>query len=317
MNKNRLRALLHKQELKQVILSPDISSNDNIKQFSNTLDSKLNLLVDSSSNTIVKINQIDNTLDSKLNLLTDSSSNTIIDFTLLDNNLTNISNTDVDVSDIFLNNNVDILSDHEFQNILDNELNITTSFSEVFSNEINDITENNLDIRIATLLSNQYNFKNKEIDDLLKLNICNKKFYDEHTTTVVEFGHLITEVIKSIGVKNIISNMNADKCLFRNFSTYLNIDQKQLKEDSVNYILMKWGQFKDFAIRLDTLELYKSSDDYKSSMLKDDSLCDYLSVFALCELYQINAIIIITEGIQISNSIKINTDSPKTILIKC
>lgn len=312
MNKNRLKALLYKQESKQVILSSSIDSSDPIKQNNSSLNKKLSLHVISSSNTIIEGNQNENTIDSKLNLLVDSSSNTIIE-DKLDSKLNLLvdssSNTIVDVSDIFLNNNVnnnvnnnDIISEHEFENILDNELSILNSFSEVFSNE------NILDNTIATILSNKYNFKNEEIDDLLKLNICNKKFYDEHNTTIEEFNYLVTELTKLYGTIN--------GCLFRNFSTCLNIEQKQLREDSVNYILMKWNQFKDFVIRLDSLELYNSSDDYKLSMLKDDSRGNYWSVFALCELYQINAIIITEEILQF-NPIKINTGSSKTILIKC
>jgi hypothetical protein len=296
MNKNRLKALLYKQESKQVILSSSIDSIDIIKQNNSSLNKKLSLDVISSSNTIIEGNQNENTLDSKLNLLVDSSSNTI-----------------VDVSDIFLNNNVDntdIISENEFENILDNELNISNSVSEVFSNENNLVSEvfSNKNNTIATILSNQYNFKNEEIDDLLKLNICNKKFYDEYNTTIEEFNYLVTELTKIYGT--------IKGCLFRNFSTCLNIEQKQLREDSVNYILMKWNQFKDFVIRLDSLELYNSSDDYKLSMLKDDSRGNYWSVFALCELYQINAIIITEEILQF-NPIKINTGSSKTILIKC
>jgi len=328
MNKNRLKALLHKQETKQVKLPTIISSNDIIEttQLYNTSKSELNLGIDSSvisSNDIIETAQLYNTSESELNLEADSSvisSNDIIETTQLYNTLGSELNLGIDSSDIFLNDNIDdsnILSEQDFQNILDNELNIITPFSEVFSNDINDISVNKLDISIALLLSKQYNFKNEEINELLKLNICNKNFYDEYITTIEEFSYLVTEIITLFGTTNIVSNIDEDKYLFRSFSTYLNIDQKQLREDSVNYILMKWIQFKDFAIHLDSLEPYKSSDEYKSSMLADDSPGDYLTVFALCELYQINAIVIITEGIQLSNPIKINAGSSKTILIKC
>ena len=51
-------------------------------------------------------------------------------------------------------------------------------------------------------------------------------------------------------------------------------------------------------------------------MIKDGSWGDHLSLLALCELYQINAIIIITEGTKVSDPIKINVDSEVNVLIR-
>ena len=51
-------------------------------------------------------------------------------------------------------------------------------------------------------------------------------------------------------------------------------------------------------------------------MLKDGSWGDHLSVMALCELYQVNAIIVVINGQKISEPIKINVGSSKTVLIK-
>jgi len=281
MNKNRLKALLHNQEPKNVILSTRISSNTIIKnkQIENTVDRNLDTLVNLSSNTVIKTKQIENTVDRKLDTLVNLSSNTVIKTKQTENTLVGSS----DIRSNIDNNNIN--ADQYFQNILRNKL------------------------------SKEYNFKTEEINDLLKLNICNKNFYDEYHTTIKEFSYLVTEIITLLGATKMLLNTYEDDCLFHSFSTYLNIDQKQLREDSVNYILMKWNQFKDFAIHLDSLKLYNSSDDYKSSMLTDNSSGDYLTLFALCELYQLNAIIIVTEGIQLYNIIKINIGSSKTILI--
>ena len=51
-------------------------------------------------------------------------------------------------------------------------------------------------------------------------------------------------------------------------------------------------------------------------MSRDGSWGDHLTLMALCELYQINAIIIVINGNKISEPININVGSSKTILIK-
>ena len=51
-------------------------------------------------------------------------------------------------------------------------------------------------------------------------------------------------------------------------------------------------------------------------MQEDGSWGDHLSLLALCELYQVNAILIITEGEKLAEPIKINVGSNVNILIK-
>ena len=64
------------------------------------------------------------------------------------------------------------------------------------------------------------------------------------------------------------------------------------------------------------MEPFDSMDDYKKYMSKEDSWGDHLSLLSLCELYQINAIIIVTNGNRLSEPIKINVGSTRTVLIK-
>lgn len=176
--------------------------------------------------------------------------------------------------------------------------------------------DDQINLAIALSLSEQMELSNNESKDIVNNNVCDKKFTNDHLTTVNEFDNLIKNTIEKLGGKKVLPNSGGGNCLFHTFSSHLDIDYKQLREDSVNYITMQWDKFKNFALNPETLEPFDSLEDYKNTMLKEGTWGDHLSVMALCELYQVNAIIVVIDNKKILEPIKINVGSSKTVLIK-
>lgn len=172
-----------------------------------------------------------------------------------------------------------------------------------------------IDLAITLSLSKKYNFNKNDSSNLLNNKISNK-YFDEEITSVHEFNNLLKSSIESLGGTNVIPNNGGGNCLYHTLSTHLNIDYKQLKLDAIQYISINWNKFKDFALRTDNLESFNSKEDYIEFMSRDGSWGDHLTLMALCELYQINAIIIVVNGNKISDPININVGSSKTVLIK-
>ena len=152
------------------------------------------------------------------------------------------------------------------------------------------------------------------INVALKESVNNQK--DNNITDLDEFNSLVQAAIISFGGEKILPNSGNGDCLFHSLSEHLNIDQSQLREDAVNYISTKWDRFSNFALNPDTLEPFNSKDDYIQYMGKEGHWGDHLSILALCELYQVNATLIVTEGNKLSEPININVGADKTILIK-
>ncbi len=176
--------------------------------------------------------------------------------------------------------------------------------------------KNDIDLAIALSLSEQLQLSKNETDKLMNSDICEKIFDEEELTTIDEFDNLVKASIMSFGGKTILPNKGGGNCLFHTFSTHLNIDHKELRNDATQYIRLNWNKFKNFALKPDTLEPYKSKDDYLNYMSQEGKWGDHLSLLALCELYQINAILIVTKGKELSDPIKINVGSTRTVLIK-
>lgn len=176
--------------------------------------------------------------------------------------------------------------------------------------------KSDLDLAIGLSLSEQFQLTEKESEQLVNSDICEKSFKNEEITTVSELDDLVKASIISFGGNKVLPNQGGGNCLFHTLSTHLNISHQQLRQDSIDYLTINWNKFKDFALRSDTLEPFDSMDDYKKYMSKEDSWGDHLSLLSLCELYQINAIIIVTNGNRLSEPIKINVGSTRTVLIK-
>jgi len=173
-----------------------------------------------------------------------------------------------------------------------------------------------LDLAIGLSLSEQFQLTEEESEHLVNNDICEKVFKNEDITTVSELDDLVKASIISFGGNKVLPNQGGGNCLFHTLSTHLNIRHQQLRKDSIDYLTINWNKFKDFALSSDTLKSFDSMDDYKKYMSKEDSWGDHLSLLSLCELYQINAIIIVTNGNRLSEPIKINVGSTRTVLIK-
>ena len=139
---------------------------------------------------------------------------------------------------------------------------------------------------------------------------------EQDITSLDDVDGLLKASILSLGGEKILSNKGGGDCLFHTFSSHLNIDHKILREDASEYISINWDRFKNFALKSDTLEPYQSREEYVKHMTQDGVWGDHLSLMALCELYQTNATIIVVNGIELSEPIKINVGSSKTVLIK-
>jgi hypothetical protein len=187
--------------------------------------------------------------------------------------------------------------------------------NENYNNFNDDKFKSDIDLAIALSLSEKYNLNNDESSKLINQEIFYKSF-DEESTSVNEFDHLLKSSIESLGGTCVVPNNGNGNCLYHTLSTHLNIDYQQLKLDAIQYISINWNKFKDFALRSDNLEPFKSKDEYIQFMSKNGSWGDHLTLLALCELYQINAIIIVINGNNFSDPIKINVGSTRTVLIK-
>ena len=141
-------------------------------------------------------------------------------------------------------------------------------------------------------------------------------FDDENQTSLDDIDGLLKASIISLGGNRVLPNEGGGDCLFHTFSTHLDIDHMQLREDATEYISINWNRFKDFALKSDTLKSYESREEYINHMSQEGVWGDHLSLLALCELYQTNATIIVVNGVDLSEPIKINVGSSKTVLIK-
>ncbi len=173
-----------------------------------------------------------------------------------------------------------------------------------------------LEKAIKLSLSNNLNFDKNESEKLIKDSLILKKLGNENITEIKNLDIEIKYQIENFGGRKVISNEGGGNCLFHTLSTHLKIDYKQLRYDSVNYIINSWERFKDFALNPITLLPFCSKIEYEEYMKKDGSWGDHLSLLALCELYQVNAILIISENNKISEPIKINVGSDINILIR-
>jgi len=172
--------------------------------------------------------------------------------------------------------------------------------------KIEEPLENDLDLAIALSLS--------EIENVNLQN--NIDFNDENKTSLDDIYYLLKASIISLGGSKILSNEGGGDCLFHTFSIHLDIDHTQLRDDATEYISINWNRFKDFALKSDTLEPYQTKEEYTKHMSQEGVWGDHLSLLALCELYQTNATIIVVNGVELSEPIKINVGSTNTVLIK-
>lgn len=176
--------------------------------------------------------------------------------------------------------------------------------------------EEDLQLALALSLSHKLEIPKNKTMKLLETNICENVIVNEEITKLQDFDQKIKDQIEKFGGSQVIKNEGGGNCLFYSLSIHLDINHKQLREDSINYIYMSWNRFKEFALNSDTLEPFESKDDYKEYMSQDGRWGDHLSLLALCELYQVNAILIITNGKKLSDPVKINVGSEVNILIK-
>ena len=200
-----------------------------------------------------------------------------------------------------------------------------------------DFNENNVNIQNNVVIKNESNLpvnnSNKDpdfdlrtklkkldlTDDMINIilndDICNKKINPD-ITDIDELDVLIEGAIKSVGGSNIIKNEGQGNCMFYSLSHHLNISAEQLRQDAVMYISIKWDNFKDFMLNPNTLVPYKNKEEFQNIMLKDGTWGDHTILLALCEMYMVNAIIIVTNKNKLSDPIEINVGSQRTILIK-
>ena len=153
------------------------------------------------------------------------------------------------------------------------------------------------------------------INIILKNEMCSKKI-DDDIIQIDELDNMVAGAIKSVGGTKIIKNEGEGNCMFHSLSYHLKIPPKQLRDDAVMYISIKWDRFKNFMLKSDTLEHYESKEEFQKIMLKDGSWGDHTILLALCEMYMVNVILIVTNGDKLSDPIEINVGSSRTILIK-
>lgn len=169
------------------------------------------------------------------------------------------------------------------------------------------------DLELAIALSKSLEISNDESIDFIKNNMNNN---ENQITEIKDLDQQIKKQISSLGGNKILENEGGGNCLFLSMSTHLNIPYDQLREDSVNYIISNWNRFKDFALNPNSLLPFNNSNEYKNYMGKDGSWGDHLSLLSLCELYQVNAVLVITDGKKLQEPIKINVGSEINVLIK-
>lgn len=185
------------------------------------------------------------------------------------------------------------------------EINLNINFDDI-----------NIDKALALSLAENFNLNKKECVQLIKETVLTKPVNNSIKTEIKNLDQQINNQIKFFGGRKIISNEGGGNCLFHSLSSHLKVDYQQLREDSVNYITCSWDRFKDFALNPETLLHFNSKEEYQNYMIKDGSWGDHLSLLALCELYQVNAILIISEGNKLSEPVKINVGSEINVLIR-
>ena len=194
-------------------------------------------------------------------------------------------------------------------NIENNEQNFKTTETNLSKDKLS-----NFDQDMVSKLK-KLDLTDEMIKIILNNEMCSKKV-DPDITELDELDSMIEGAIKSVGGSKIIKNEGKGNCMFHSLSHHLKISAKQLREDAVMYITIKWDRFKDFMLKSDTLEHYKSKEEFQNIMLKDGTWGDHTILLALCELYMVNAIIIVTNGNNLSDPIEINVGSSRTIMIK-
>jgi len=168
------------------------------------------------------------------------------------------------------------------------------------------------DLEFAIALSKSLEISNDESITFIK----NMNTNENQITKIQDLDQQIKKQIKSLGGNKILENEGGGNCLFHTMSAHLNIPYDQLREDSVNYIISYWDRFKNFALNPNTLLPFDNSNEYVNYMSKNGHWGDHLSLLSLCELYQVNAVLVITDGKKLQEPIKINVGSEINVLIK-
>lgn len=190
-----------------------------------------------------------------------------------------------------------------------------TEIIRLHNRKIEENLDYDIDLAISISLSEEFNISHNDSKKFVNKEILNKSF-EEELTSINDFDCLLKASIESLGGNKVIPNQGGGDCLFHTLSKHLDIDHMQLRNYATQYISINWNKFKDFALHSETLQPFESSEEYVTYMSKSGSWGDHLSLIALCELYQINAIIIVVNKQKISEPITINVGSTKTVLIK-
>ena len=146
----------------------------------------------------------------------------------------------------------------------------------------------NFYLRVPRLIHNSNISELNKFKILPKLDINNKIYEEKSIETTSELSDYMSRI------KNETDSIVINYSFFENFSSYLKIDIKQLRIDTINYIVISWNRFYKFILNPDTLLKFKSKEDYLHYM-NSNKYNDYILLFALCELYQLNATIKISK----------------------
>ena len=139
--------------------------------------------------------------------------------------------------------------------------------------------------------------------------------------TLATFNTTLESAIKSVGSKQIISNSGRGDCMFMAVSDSLrvnyniNIHHSELRQRSVDYIVSYWDRFGSFAQTRDK-EPFKTAQDFYDYMSHPGTWGDHLTLRALCEIYNMNALLVVQNNNVISQPIIIDVESDKTIMLK-
>ncbi len=164
-------------------------------------------------------------------------------------------------------------------------------------------------------LATQISLVQYEVD---KLNSIKQEPISE---TLATFNDTLESAIKSVGGKKIISNSGRGDCMFMAVSDSLRVNYNitipysELRQRSVDYIVSYWDRFSSFAQTREN-ESFKTAQDFYDYMSHPGTWGDHLTLRALCEIYNMNALLVVQNNNVISQPIIIDVESDKTILLK-
>jgi hypothetical protein len=117
---------------------------------------------------------------------------------------------------------------------------------------------------------------------------------DAFDSEVSPADQLEEAVIKSVGGTRVVKNAGGGDCMFLTLGKYLDQDPLELRRRAVEHICDRWDEYQPFLLD-DRMNMYNSVHHFCTTMGSRGTWGDNVILQVLCELYRVNAFVLVRE----------------------